>query len=193
MTFDTPESGSAVDDYFERIERHFGLRRGGPLMLSPRDWQLLAKWQDGGLPLPVVLRGINRAFDLFEAGGPRSDRINSLSYCRQHVEEVWQEHRELQSSEGSGAVAGGLSAAGDHLDAVAARVRITAATLDGAAATTLAVVVDELGRLAVMARQQGADVRALDAAASALEARAATAVEGLDAAADLPRFSPWAA
>lgn len=185
----TPEAG---DDYFERIERHFGLRRGGPLMLSPRDWQLVAKWQERGLPVAVVLRGINRAFDLFEVGGPRADRINSLRYCKQHVEEVWEEHRELQSSEGSGA-GGGLGAAGDHLDAVAARVRLLGETLDAPARTALAEVVEQLTRMAERARSADADVRALDAEAEALERRARAALAGTDAEAGLPRFSPWAA
>lgn len=184
-----PDAG---EDYFETIERHFGLRRGGQLMLSPRDWQLVAKWQERGLPVAVVLRGINRAFDLFELGGPRGDRINSLRYCKQHVEEAWEEHRELQSSEGSGET-GVLSAAGDHLDAVAARVRVLSGNLEAAARAALGEIVGELGGLAERARATGADVRELDAEAEALENRARQALSAAGAEVELPRFSPWAA
>jgi hypothetical protein len=73
------------DEYFAQIERQFGVRRGGPLMLSPRDWQRIEGWQREEIPLEVVLRGINRAFDHFEASAGKTRRINSLSYCEPHV------------------------------------------------------------------------------------------------------------
>ncbi len=96
---DSPRSD---EHYFERIERQFGVRRGGPLLLSPRDWQLVSQWREIGIPLDVVLLGINRAFDAVEAfytPGPPQQRVNSLSYCRQQIETAWEAHREQQAAE----------------------------------------------------------------------------------------------
>ena len=56
-------ANSAHEQYFNRIEEHFGRRRGGPLVLSPKDWGLVEAWHDSGIPLRIVLRGINQAFD----------------------------------------------------------------------------------------------------------------------------------
>jgi hypothetical protein len=189
----TTDSSALEPDYFEQIERHFGLRRDGPLMLSPRDWQLVSKWHDQGLPVAVVLRGINRAFDLFDAGGPRSDRINSLSYCEQHVEEAWLEHRELQAAEGSREVAPGLSTAADHFE-MAAKACVAAATgQEAPLASLLREAATTMSALANRARKDDADVRQLDAEASALEQRVAEATSGAELAHPLPRFSPWSA
>ncbi|NIR60786.1 MAG: hypothetical protein GWO02_15400, partial [Gammaproteobacteria bacterium] len=89
------------DSYFTTIERQFALRRGGPLMLSPRDWQRVERWQKKGIPLDAVLRGINAAFDHHDLLGDTTRRINSLSYCEPHVDAAWQEQRELAAAQGT--------------------------------------------------------------------------------------------
>jgi hypothetical protein len=75
----------APDPYFEAIETAFNRRRGAPHLLSPRDWGLVGAWQQAGVPLRLVLQGIDNCFDAFERRGPGPRRINSLSYCQQEI------------------------------------------------------------------------------------------------------------
>jgi len=80
-------------DYFLEIESHFALRRGTPFILSAKDWVLMKKWSEDGIPLPVVLEAIDSVFDKQEAKGKK---VNSLAYCKHAVKEMWDERKELQ-------------------------------------------------------------------------------------------------
>ena len=80
-------------DYFTEIEAHFARRRGTPLVVSPKDWALMKKWSEEGIPLPVVIEALDSVFDKQEEKGRK---VNSLSYCRHAVKELWDERRELQ-------------------------------------------------------------------------------------------------
>jgi hypothetical protein len=73
------------DAYYRAIEEAFVRRRGASMLLSPRDWALIGGWRQDGIPLKIVLQGIDNVFDAFERRSPGSRRINSLSYCRQEV------------------------------------------------------------------------------------------------------------
>ncbi|HET7433089.1 MAG TPA: hypothetical protein VFN10_00105 [Thermoanaerobaculia bacterium] len=101
--------------YFDEIEAHFALRRGTPFIVSPKDWELMKKWQAEGIPLPVVIEAIDAVFEKNETSGRRKT-ISSLSYCRHSVKELWQERRALQVGEGSSTPEEG---AGPLLDALA--------------------------------------------------------------------------
>lgn len=197
-----PELSSSADiadaegEFFQRIERHFGIRRGGPVMLSPRDWRLVEEWHAAGIPLAVVLRGINRAFDRFSDSGPRPDRINSLRYCKQEIAQTWEEHR------GAGqptSAASGLANAAAHLRACASACRrATQGERDGGT-TALDAVGDALEALAT--RAESGEVGAADIAAEASRLEAAlwptldadsAGIEGLRATLGIPRFDPYA-
>ncbi len=54
-------------NYFTEIEEHFQRRRGSILLLSTLDWALIETWRDAGIPLEAVLRGIDTAFDRYDA------------------------------------------------------------------------------------------------------------------------------
>ena len=60
-------SGPGPDDpsgrFCREVERVFVARRGGASVVSPADWQLILDWERRGIPLPVVVEGIGRAFD----------------------------------------------------------------------------------------------------------------------------------
>ncbi len=190
------------EQYFSRVEEHFGRRRGGPLVLSPNDWRLLEVWQQQGVPLPVVLRGINQAFDRFEASGPRPDRINSLRYCEQEVQAAWEDHRAAhrrpvgQDQERNGASTA-LPGASRHLRAVAAACRAAATEVEGGAAACLSSAAACLGELEQKASAGTLDARELDRRASELESRVrselAPLVEQAPALShlSLPPFSPY--
>ncbi len=72
-------------NYFTEIEERFQRRRGGALLLSTLDWALIETWKDAGIPLEAVLRGIDAAFDRYDARPSQTRKINSLAYCSQEV------------------------------------------------------------------------------------------------------------
>src|ERR671935_1782558 len=82
------------EDYYLEIEAHFAHRRQTPFILSAKDWALMRKWHDEGIPLPVVIEAIDSVFEKNETSGRRKV-ISSLSYCRHAVKEMWNERREL--------------------------------------------------------------------------------------------------
>ena len=95
-------------NYFTEIEDTFVRRRGKHLLLSPIDWAMIEGWQERGIPLHIVLRGIESVFDVFDKNpGPRS--IKGLLYCREEIEAQYQEWLTAQigrSEEETSAVAG---------------------------------------------------------------------------------------
>jgi len=87
-------------NYFTEIEEHFIRRRGKHLFVSPMDWSLIATWRDSGVPLHVVLRGIDRAMDAFLARQPRREsRVSTLFYCHASVMEEYAHHLESHLGE----------------------------------------------------------------------------------------------
>ena len=96
----SPEGSSSVEslnyyNYFTEVEEEFVRRRGKSLLISPMDWALIESWRNAGIPLHVVLRGINQAFDHFDAH-PGRKKVNSLLYCEQAVESLYFEYRQSQ-------------------------------------------------------------------------------------------------
>lgn len=75
--------------YFTEIEDCFSRRRGSLLLLSTLDWALIESWREAGVPLEAVLRGIDSAFDRYEARSTRLKgrlrKVNGLAWCAQAV------------------------------------------------------------------------------------------------------------
>jgi hypothetical protein len=72
-------------NYFTEIEDAFVRRRGKHLFLSPIDWALMETWKQAGIPLHIVLRGIEKAFHSHEAR-KRKRSVKSLLYCQEEIE-----------------------------------------------------------------------------------------------------------
>ena len=86
-------------NYFTEIETRFQQRRGSLLMLSTLDWALIETWREAGIPLEAVLRGIDAAFDKYDAqrvrqGNRRQRKVNGLAWCAQAVMEATEQARE---------------------------------------------------------------------------------------------------
>jgi len=101
-------------NYFTEIEETFVRRRGKHLLLSPMDWALIESWKEMKVPLHVALRGIERAFDSWEAK-PRKRSVKSLLYCQEEVEAQYAEW--LESRVGAVSPAGNESGVSSSLDA----------------------------------------------------------------------------
>jgi len=76
--------------YFTEIEDAFVRRRGKHLFLSPMDWALMETWKQQGIPLHIVLRGVEKSFDSYESR-PRKRTVKTLLYCQEEVEAQYAE------------------------------------------------------------------------------------------------------
>jgi hypothetical protein len=87
---------SETDDsrYFQEIARRFLAGRGAPFFLSAKDLDLVASWERAGIPLQVVLEGIERAFENHRTGASKRDKVLSLGFCRAQVERAFDRFRE---------------------------------------------------------------------------------------------------
>ena len=120
-------------NYFTEIEERFQQRRGALLLLSTLDWALIETWREAGIPLEAVLRGIDAAFDKYEARQKRGRmrRINGLAWCAQAVMEAAEELREAAAGTAPAATAVARES-GFEQERVAAHLEAAAAALDAA-------------------------------------------------------------
>lgn len=81
-------------NYFTEIEEEFVKRRGSHMLVSPLDWMLIDTWKRRGIPLHIVLRGIHSSFDGYDQRLNRGRKVNSLFFCQQEVEALFQEYTE---------------------------------------------------------------------------------------------------
>ncbi|HEX7418741.1 MAG TPA: hypothetical protein VF505_02575 [Thermoanaerobaculia bacterium] len=130
-----------ASDYFLEIESHFSTRRGTPFILNAKDWALMKKWFDDGIPLSVVIEAIDSVFEKNESSGRRKV-ISSLSYCRHAVKETWQDRQDLYAGSGDSAPEENV---GGLLEALAGDVERSAAPgeIGGAIATEIRALLRE--------------------------------------------------
>jgi hypothetical protein len=156
-------------NYFTEIEDRFQQRRGAILLLSTLDWALIETWREAGIPLEAVLRGIDAAFDKYEARQKRGRmrRINGLAWCAQAVMVAAEELREAAA--GTAPAAAAARESGFEEERVAAHLETAADALDAAT-----VAPEACAATAVRLRQLAAEARAAvtdeNAAAHDLEA-----------------------
>jgi hypothetical protein len=120
-------------NYFTEIEEHFQRRRGSLLLLSTLDWALIETWRDAGIPLEAVLRGIDAAFDKYDARKARTRvrRVNGLAYCVQEIMAAVEEMKEASIGTAQPETST-EAAAGFEQERIAAHLRDCAALLDEA-------------------------------------------------------------
>ena len=89
-------------NYFTEIEEYFWRKRGAHLLVSPLDWAILETWQKADIPIVVVQKGIDRAFESWErsrrAAGGR--QMKSLAYCVDAVLDAASEAQEAAAGSG---------------------------------------------------------------------------------------------
>jgi hypothetical protein len=149
-------------NYFTEIEERFQQRRGALLLLSTLDWALIDIWKEAGIPLDAVLRGIDAAFDKYEARQKkgRMRQINGLAWCAQAVMEAAEELREAAAGTAAPKPEGAEAReSGFEHERVAAHLEAAALALDGAAVATGACAAT-----AVRLRELAAAVRSPESA-----------------------------
>lgn len=156
-------------NYFTEIEDTFVRRRGKHLFLSPMDWALMETWKEQGIPLHIVLRGIEKSFDSFESR-PRKRTVKSLLYCQEEVEAQYAEWNEARV---------GASAANDlaadktpfSLDAISEHLQRSRDSLLEAAATRREKQEDDLSEAMTRAAMLLNDIEQDLAAGATLDTR----------------------
>jgi len=144
-------------NYFTEIEDRFQQRRGALLLLSTLDWALIETWREAGIPLDAVLRGIDAAFDKYEARQKRGRmrRVNGLAWCAQAVMEAFEELREAAA--GMAAATSATRESGFEHERVAAHLEAAATALDAAT-----VAAEACTATAARLRELAAEIRAVD-------------------------------
>jgi len=119
-------------NYFTEIEERFQQRRGSLLLLSSIDWALIETWREAGIPLDAALRGIDAAFDKYDARPKRgkTQRVNGLAWCAQAVMQAATELNEAAA--GSTPLVTAARESGFEDERVAAHLEAAAAALDSA-------------------------------------------------------------
>jgi hypothetical protein len=122
-------------NYFTEIEEHFQRRRGALLLLSTLDWALIETWREAAIPLEVVLRGIDEAFDKYEARQQKSPtrrlrQVNGLAWCAQAVMEAAEQQKEAAT--GMAAAPAAETDAGFESQRIADHLESAALALDAA-------------------------------------------------------------
>ena len=151
-------------NYFTEIEERFQQRRGSILLLSTLDWALIDSWREAGIPLEAALRGIDNAFDKYEARQKRGKmrRINGLGWCAQAVMEAAEELNEAAIGSAPKTNEGGDP--GFEHERVAAHLDSAATTLDAAqvAAESCTATAERLRELAAEVRSSAANKSHVD-------------------------------
>jgi hypothetical protein len=138
-------------NYFTEIEEHFQRRRGSIMLLSTLDWALIDTWREAGVPLAAVLRGIDVAFDKYEARKTRARmrKVNGLAWCAQAVMEAV----EIMQDAAVGGSPVQMDAAGLEHDRIAKHLQAAAATFSRIA-TTLPALREIAERLEYFAQRK---------------------------------------
>jgi hypothetical protein len=136
-------------NYFTEVEDTFVRRRAKHLFLSPLDWALIESWKEMGIPLHLVLRGIEKAFDSWEAK-PRKRSVKSLLYCQEEVEAQYAEWLESR-------VGASLSEDGNDEQAIAVEAA------DAATPFSRAALIEHLGNARTQLSQTWAQRQAIAA------------------------------
>ncbi len=157
-------------NYFTEIEEHFQRRRGSLLLLSTLDWALIETWREAGIPLTAALKGIDTAFDKYDARKNKSRvrRVNGLAYCAQEVISAFEDMREaavgaIPSKPDTAEQGFEQARIATHLEAAAQQLRAAAQ------AALLAEIADRLQALAQETRTALPQLEQLEQSLTVLE------------------------
>jgi len=174
-------------NYFTEIEERFQQRRGSILLLSTLDWALIETWREAGIPLEAVLRGIDDAFDKYDARKARARMrsINGLAWCAQAVMEATEAMKE--ASVGAQTGSSSETAPGFERERIAAHISDCADQLGRAPLSGLAAEVaqQQAARLRELASAPPEDLEALERNLTVMEEKLVSALNATMAEADL--------
>ncbi len=95
-----------AEEYCREVEAHLCRKNDGHLIriVGPA-FELGRRWAEQGIPLKVVLRGVDRYFERYYAKGPRRRPVR-IDFCEADVLDVFDEWRRAVGVSASGLAAG---------------------------------------------------------------------------------------
>jgi len=169
-------------------------------MLSTLDWALIETWREAQVPLAAALRGIDAAFDKYDARKAtmktRTRRINGLAWCTQEVMKAVEDMQE--AAIGASTVTNESAAPGLEQERIANHLESCATALSNAELTTIAKQTAEesaihLQALAAEARTAQPDLEALERNLTVMEEKLFAALTATTPEADLLQMREQAA
>jgi len=100
-------------NYFTEIEEYFWRKRGAQILVSPLDWAILESWQKANIPVEIVLKGIDQAFESYARSrrGASGRPLKSLAYCVDAVLDAAIQAQEAAAGRGPESRPGGTAGA----------------------------------------------------------------------------------
>lgn len=89
-------------NYFDRIEKAFGRRRGAPLLLSPLDFEKAVEWYAAGVPPEVVEAGVAAYFERLERRKVPRRHAVCLSFAERDVLKALEARRAAEVGRAAG-------------------------------------------------------------------------------------------
>jgi hypothetical protein len=80
--------------YLAKIEEYFFKYRRQGTILSPQNWLIAERWEQMGIPINIVCKGIKntcRKFRYTHMEG--EERIDMLTYCEPEILRLWKDYR----------------------------------------------------------------------------------------------------
>jgi len=75
--------------YYQTVARTFLFGRGAPFILSSKEIDVIRSWEVQGIPLRVVLEGINNFFEKPGTGSRRKRKGASLVFCDSFIQKTF--------------------------------------------------------------------------------------------------------
>lgn len=82
-----------IQEYTNRITEYFLHKKGEGLILSPKNWMIIEKWEKIGIPLHIVIHGIDKTFENLSAGDTQRKKIHYLAYCEPEILHLWKDYQ----------------------------------------------------------------------------------------------------
>jgi hypothetical protein len=127
-------------EYFRGVEAHFVALRESPISLSSNDFHRICRWKEQGIPLQVVLRGMDRYFDRIREKPRKRRWFISVSFCENDILDLWEDHlvKQVGSREPGRAAAKERVSAQERLRGVADTLERLAGETEAAGGVRLA-------------------------------------------------------
>jgi hypothetical protein len=80
--------------YLAQIEEYFFKYRRQGGALSPKNWLIAERWEQMGIPVHIVCKGIKKTCRGFRSAHKEGEeRIDILTYCEPEIFRLWKEHK----------------------------------------------------------------------------------------------------
>jgi hypothetical protein len=80
--------------YLAKIEEYFFKYRRQGTILSPQNWLIAERWEQMGIPIHIVCKGIKKTCRKFRSTHLEGEeRIDMLTYCEPEILRLWKDYR----------------------------------------------------------------------------------------------------